>query len=85
VVTFTEAATAELRGRIRENIHQLRLACIRGMHRIATATANTGQPQLMNIFADTSAQFSGRGLGEALSSSAVGIGRRKCLQPSAVG
>jgi ATP-dependent exoDNAse (exonuclease V) beta subunit len=29
------------------------------MHRIATATANTGQPQLMNIFADTSAQFSG--------------------------
>lgn len=30
VVTFTEAATAELRGRIRENIHQLRLACIRG-------------------------------------------------------
>lgn len=31
VVTFTEAATAELRGRIRENIHQLRLACVRGM------------------------------------------------------
>ncbi len=30
VVTFTEAATAELRGRIRDNIHQLRLACIRG-------------------------------------------------------
>ncbi|WP_075183165.1 exodeoxyribonuclease V subunit beta [Pantoea sp. 1.19] len=30
VVTFTEAATAELRGRIRENIHQLRLACLRG-------------------------------------------------------
>ncbi|CBJ82817.1 exonuclease V, beta chain with recC and recD: 5' and 3' nuclease, ATPase, recombinase, helicase [Xenorhabdus bovienii str. Jollieti] len=29
VVTFTEAATDELRGRIRENIHQLRLACIR--------------------------------------------------------
>ncbi|MDC9612544.1 exodeoxyribonuclease V subunit beta [Xenorhabdus khoisanae] len=29
VVTFTEAATGELRGRIRENIHQLRLACIR--------------------------------------------------------
>ena len=33
VVTFTEAATAELRGRIRENIHQLRLACIRGESR----------------------------------------------------
>ncbi|WP_208615263.1 exodeoxyribonuclease V subunit beta [Xenorhabdus kozodoii] len=29
VVTFTQAATDELRGRIRENIHQLRLACIR--------------------------------------------------------
>jgi len=31
VVTFTEAATAELRGRIRENIHALRLACLRGV------------------------------------------------------
>ncbi|WP_230492632.1 exodeoxyribonuclease V subunit beta [Martelella alba] len=30
VVTFTEAATEELRGRIRENIHRLRLACVRG-------------------------------------------------------
>lgn len=30
VVTFTEAATEELRGRIRQNIHDLRLACIRG-------------------------------------------------------
>ncbi|MBD2802001.1 exodeoxyribonuclease V subunit beta [Xenorhabdus sp. M] len=29
VVTFTKAATDELRGRIRENIHRLRLACIR--------------------------------------------------------
>ncbi|MDR0805864.1 MAG: exodeoxyribonuclease V subunit beta [Enterobacteriaceae bacterium] len=29
VVTFTEAATEELRNRIRENIHQLRIACIR--------------------------------------------------------
>ncbi|MDR0217359.1 MAG: exodeoxyribonuclease V subunit beta [Enterobacteriaceae bacterium] len=32
VVTFTEAATNELRARIRENIHQLRLACIRQDH-----------------------------------------------------
>ncbi|MCU5774657.1 exodeoxyribonuclease V subunit beta [Erwiniaceae bacterium BAC15a-03b] len=31
VVTFTEAATAELRGRIRSNIHQLRIACVRGV------------------------------------------------------
>lgn len=31
VVTFTEAATEELRGRIRSNIHQLRLACVRGV------------------------------------------------------
>ncbi|EKT58210.1 exodeoxyribonuclease V subunit beta [Providencia burhodogranariea] len=30
VVTFTEAATNELRGRIRERIHKMRLACIRG-------------------------------------------------------
>ncbi|UCQ10739.1 exodeoxyribonuclease V subunit beta [Edwardsiella tarda] len=30
VVTFTEAATEELRGRIRSNIHDLRLACLRG-------------------------------------------------------
>lgn len=30
VVTFTEAATEELRGRIRSNIHQLRIACLRG-------------------------------------------------------
>lgn len=29
VVTFTEAATDELRARIRSNIHELRLACIR--------------------------------------------------------
>ncbi|QIQ22393.1 exodeoxyribonuclease V subunit beta [Zophobihabitans entericus] len=33
VVTFTKAATEELRYRIRENIHQLRIACIRGSHR----------------------------------------------------
>lgn len=29
VVTFTEAATEELRGRIRSNIHELRIACVR--------------------------------------------------------
>ncbi|MEF9888386.1 exodeoxyribonuclease V subunit beta [Citrobacter sp.] len=29
VVTFTEAATEELRGRIRSNIHDLRIACLR--------------------------------------------------------
>lgn len=29
VVTFTEAATDELRGRIRSNIHELRIACLR--------------------------------------------------------
>ncbi|WP_456064360.1 exodeoxyribonuclease V subunit beta [Candidatus Pantoea carbekii] len=29
VVTFTEAATAEIRDRIHQNIHELRLACIR--------------------------------------------------------
>lgn len=30
VVTFTEAAREELRGRIRDNIHALRIACVRG-------------------------------------------------------
>lgn len=30
VVTFTEATTEELRGRIRSNIHELRIACLRG-------------------------------------------------------
>lgn len=42
VVTFTEAATEELRGRIRDNIHELRIACVRGvsdnpMHRALLA------------------------------------------------
>ncbi|WP_392551827.1 exodeoxyribonuclease V subunit beta [Orbus wheelerorum] len=32
VVTFTKAATEELRYRIRQNIHQLRVACIIGTH-----------------------------------------------------
>lgn len=32
VVTFTKAATEELRYRIRQNIHELRLACINGYH-----------------------------------------------------
>ncbi len=31
VLTFTDAATKELRGRIRDNIHGLRMACVRGM------------------------------------------------------
>ncbi|WP_237385917.1 exodeoxyribonuclease V subunit beta [Xenorhabdus sp. Sc-CR9] len=38
VVTFTKAATDELRGRIRENIHQLRLACIRGKIAVSDPT-----------------------------------------------
>lgn len=39
VVTFTEAATEELRGRIRSNIHELRLACIRGVSDNSMLTA----------------------------------------------
>ncbi|CAK9884341.1 MAG: RecBCD enzyme subunit RecB [Candidatus Erwinia impunctatus] len=39
VVTFTEAATAELRGRIRTNIHEMRIACIRGHSEHPTLTA----------------------------------------------
>ncbi len=45
VVTFTEAATAELRGRIRANIHELRIACIRG---------ETGNPMLQSLMAEIS-------------------------------
>lgn len=43
VVTFTETATKELRGRIRENIHQLRLACIRGHSEDPLQVALLGQ------------------------------------------
>ncbi len=43
VVTFTEAATAELRGRIRDNIHGLRIACIRATgHQPSGAAENPG-------------------------------------------
>ncbi|HEY3985321.1 exodeoxyribonuclease V subunit beta [Cedecea sp.] len=42
VVTFTEAATEELRGRIRANIHELRIACIRN---------RTQNPLLHNLLA----------------------------------
>ncbi|WP_409309695.1 exodeoxyribonuclease V subunit beta [Pectobacterium sp. B1J-3] len=40
VVTFTEAATEELRERIREKIHALRIACLRG---------ESDDPLLMNL------------------------------------
>ncbi len=43
VVTFTEAATAELRGRIRDNIHELRIACLR---------QSTDNPLLMRLLAE---------------------------------
>ncbi|MDC9580052.1 exodeoxyribonuclease V subunit beta [Xenorhabdus sp. PR6a] len=48
VVTFTEAATDELRGRIRENIHQLRLACIRE----ETVVSDPLYQQLLNEIPD---------------------------------
>ena len=53
VVTFTEAATAELRGRIRENIHKLRIACIRG---------HSADPMLTQLMAeiDDLSQAAGR-------------------------
>lgn len=43
VVTFTEAATEELRGRIRANIHELRIACIR---------RSTSSPLLKGLLAE---------------------------------
>ncbi|MES4614414.1 MAG: exodeoxyribonuclease V subunit beta [Ewingella sp.] len=42
VVTFTEAATEELRGRIRSNIHELRIACVRGQ---------SDNPMMMSLMA----------------------------------
>ncbi|AWK40582.1 exodeoxyribonuclease V subunit beta [Photorhabdus laumondii subsp. laumondii] len=48
VVTFTEAATNELRGRIRENIHKLRLACIRN----AIEETEPAYQQLLNEIPD---------------------------------
>ncbi|MCO6523966.1 MAG: exodeoxyribonuclease V subunit beta, partial [Candidatus Schmidhempelia sp.] len=47
VVTFTNAATEELRYRIRENIHQLRIACLRGYH------AEPLYQQLLELIDDT--------------------------------
>lgn len=46
VVTFTKAATEELRYRIRQNVHQLRLACIQGYH------ADHDYQQLLNQIVD---------------------------------
>lgn len=47
VVTFTEAATEELRGRIRSNIHELRIACLR------KSTDNPLYASLLDEIADT--------------------------------
>ena len=47
VVTFTEAATEELRGRIRANIHELRIACLRN------ATDNPLYASLLEEIGDT--------------------------------
>lgn len=58
VVTFTEAATEELRGRIRENIHQLRIACIRGesanpiLARLLAEIEDTQQAAAMLLLAE---------------------------------
>ncbi|HEY3590259.1 MAG TPA: exodeoxyribonuclease V subunit beta [Buttiauxella sp.] len=43
VVTFTQAATEELRGRIRANIHELRIACVR---------KRTGNPLFQKLLAE---------------------------------
>ncbi|MCE0847151.1 exodeoxyribonuclease V subunit beta [Buttiauxella sp. A2-C1_F] len=43
VVTFTQAATEELRGRIRANIHELRIACVRN---------RTDNPLFQNLLAE---------------------------------
>lgn len=53
VVTFTEAATEELRGRIRSNIHELRIACLR------ETTENPLYARLLDEIADKSRPRSG--------------------------
>jgi exodeoxyribonuclease V beta subunit len=54
VVTFTEAATEELRGRIRANIHALRLACVRGVSDDPVLTSLMAE---MRDFADAASQL----------------------------
>lgn len=49
VVTFTEAATSELRSRIRDNIHQLRLICLR---RAAQPQASLSSPTVFDDLID---------------------------------
>ncbi|SUH35173.1 exonuclease V subunit [Salmonella enterica subsp. enterica] len=53
VVTFTEAATEELRGRIRSNIHELRIACLR------ESTDNPLYARLLEEISDKSRPRSG--------------------------
>lgn len=53
VVTFTEAATEELRGRIRSNIHELRIACLR------ETTDNPLYARLLDEIADKNRPLSG--------------------------
>ncbi|WP_300000400.1 exodeoxyribonuclease V subunit beta [uncultured Cedecea sp.] len=53
VVTFTEAATEELRGRIRSNIHELRIACIRNHTRNPLLVSLLAQIEDKNLAART--------------------------------
>jgi len=52
VVTFTRAATEELRYRIRESIYQLRIACLRGYHAKAVYNELLGQISDLNYAAE---------------------------------
>ncbi|WP_350024908.1 exodeoxyribonuclease V subunit beta [Providencia rettgeri] len=50
VVTFTEAATNELRGRIRQRIHDMRLACLRN------GVGFESQPEYLELLAELSGE-----------------------------
>lgn len=52
VVTFTEAATEELRGRIRSNIHELRIACLRYNPNEPETTVDPLYARLLDEIAD---------------------------------
>lgn len=50
VVTFTEAATNELRGRIRQRIHDMRLACLRN------GVGFESQPEYLELLTELSGE-----------------------------
>ena len=80
VVTFTEAATAELRGRIRTNIHELRIACLRQalqqqpLRRVSVLRFNPGQVRVYQLDSFSGELFAALGLSRPASQNQPGYG-----------